>query len=87
MKQEVPYKIYLAEDEIPTQWYNVRADMKNKPAPLLNPATGKPLTQAELEAVFCSELVPESFASDKLKATIGVIFGFALMMILDIALG
>ncbi|MCI6894115.1 MAG: TrpB-like pyridoxal phosphate-dependent enzyme [Bacteroidales bacterium] len=64
MKQEVPYKIYLAEDEIPTQWYNVRADMKNKPAPLLNPATGKPLTQAELEAVFCSELCKQELDND-----------------------
>ena len=64
MKQEVPYKIYLAEDEIPTQWYNVRADMKNKPAPLLNPATGKPLTQAELEAVFCSELCKQGLDND-----------------------
>ena len=64
MKQEVPYKIYLAEDEIPTQWYNVRADMKNKPAPLLNPATGKPLTQAELEAVFCSDLCKQELDND-----------------------
>lgn len=56
MKTEIPYKIYLGEDEIPTQWYNVRADMKNKPAPLLNPATGKPLTMEDLNAVFCEEL-------------------------------
>ena len=38
-------------------------------------------------AVVCSELIPESFASGKIKATAGVIFGFALMMILDIAFG
>lgn len=53
----IPYKIYLSEDEIPTAYYNVRADMKKKPAPLLNPGTGKPITAAELEAVFCKELV------------------------------
>ena len=35
----IPYKIYLEESEMPKQWYNVRADMKNKPAPLLNPGT------------------------------------------------
>ena len=46
--KKIPYKIYLNEDEMPKQWYNVRADMKNKPAPLLNPATGKPVTLEEL---------------------------------------
>ncbi len=50
---KIPYKIYLDESEIPTQWYNVRADMKNKPAPLLNPATLKPMTAEELYPVFC----------------------------------
>lgn len=53
----IPYKIYLEEKEMPTQWYNVRADMKNKPAPLLNPATMQPMTAEELSAVFCKELV------------------------------
>lgn len=53
----IPYKIYLEEHEMPTQWYNVRADMKNKPAPLLNPGTLKPMTAEELSAVFCDELV------------------------------
>ena len=56
---KIPYKIYLTEDEIPKQWYNVRADMKNKPAPLLNPATLQPLTAEELSAVFCDELVQQ----------------------------
>ena len=56
MEQKIPYKIYLAEDEIPTQWYNVRADMKNKPAPLINPATLQPLTEADLAPIFCEEL-------------------------------
>ena len=54
---KIPYKIYLDESEIPTQWYNVRADMKNKPAPLLNPATLKPMTAEELYPVFCEGLV------------------------------
>lgn len=56
MSKEIPYKIYLEENEMPKQWYNVRADMKNKPAPLLNPGTGKPMTLEELEHVFCTEL-------------------------------
>ncbi len=54
---EIPYKTYLAEDEVPSAWYNVRADMKKKPAPLINPATGKPCTATDLEPVFCRELV------------------------------
>lgn len=55
----IPYKIYLEEKEMPAQWYNVRADMKNKPAPLLNPATKQPMTAEELSAVFCKELVSQ----------------------------
>ena len=64
MKQEVPYKIYLNENEIPKQWYNVRADMKNKPAPLLNPGTGKPLTLEELNPIFCEELNKQELDND-----------------------
>lgn len=56
-ENEIPYKIYLSENEMPESWYNVRADMKNKPAPLLNPATHKPMTAQELGGVFCDELV------------------------------
>lgn len=55
----IPYKIYLEESEMPRQWYNVRADMKNKPAPLLNPATLQPMTAEELGGVFCDELVAQ----------------------------
>ncbi|MCR4690441.1 MAG: TrpB-like pyridoxal phosphate-dependent enzyme [Lachnospiraceae bacterium] len=55
-KQEIPYKIYLEEQEMPKQWYNVRGDMKKKPAPLLNPGTLQPLKQEDLEGIFCSEL-------------------------------
>lgn len=57
--KKIPYKIYLEENEMPTQWYNVRADMKNKPAPLLNPQTLKPMTAEELSQVFCEELVKQ----------------------------
>ena len=56
---DVPYKTYLTEDELPTAWYNLRADMKTKPAPLLNPGTLKPVTAEELERVFCKELVKQ----------------------------
>ena len=59
MNEKIPYKIYLEESELPKQWYNVRADMKNKPAPLLNPQTLKPMTAEELSVVFCDELVKQ----------------------------
>ena len=58
-EKTIPYKIYLEESEMPKQWYNVRADMKNKPAPLLNPATLQPMTAEELGHVFCEELVAQ----------------------------
>lgn len=58
-QNKIPYKIYLEESEMPTQYYNVRADMKKKPAPLLNPATLKPMTAEELNQVFCEELVKQ----------------------------
>lgn len=61
---EIPYKIYLSENEIPRYWYNVRADMKNKPAPLLNPQTGEKLKQEDLEHIFCSELVKQELDND-----------------------
>ena len=57
--EKIPYKIYLNESEMPKAWYNLRADMKNKPAPLLNPATHQPMTAEELSVVFCSELVQQ----------------------------
>ena len=58
-ENKIPYKIYLSENEMPTAWYNVRADMKTKPAPLLNPGTGKPLSAEELTPIFCEELVKQ----------------------------
>lgn len=54
--KDIPYKIYLEESEMPKAWYNVRADMKKKPAPILNPATLKPVTVEELSAIFCHDL-------------------------------
>jgi tryptophan synthase beta chain len=59
MENRIPYRIYLREDELPTAWYNLRADMKNKPAPLLNPGTGKPMTLDELSHVFCRKLAQQ----------------------------
>ncbi len=58
-EKKIPYKIYLEESEIPQSWYNLRADMKNKPAPLLNPGTLQPMTADELREVFCDELVAQ----------------------------
>ncbi len=64
MSEKIPYKIYLSESEMPKDWYNVRADMKNKPAPLLNPATHEPMKPEELEQVFCKELVKQELDND-----------------------
>ena len=60
----IPYKTYLPENDIPTSWYNLRADMKTKPAPLLNPATREPCTAEELGHVFCDELVAQELDND-----------------------
>ena len=62
-EKKIPYKIYLEESEMPKQWYNVRADMKKKPAPLLNPATLEPMTQKELSEVFCEAVLPHEFVT------------------------
>ena len=64
MSEKIPYKIYLTEDELPKQWYNVRADMKNKPAPLLNPGTHEPMKFEDLTPVFCDELVKQELDND-----------------------
>ena len=63
-ENKIPYKIYLEESEMPKAWYNVRADMKNKPAPLLNPGTHQPMTAEELGGVFCEELVKQELDND-----------------------
>lgn len=64
MSEKIPYKIYLEESEMAKQWYNVRADMKNKPAPLLNPETLKPMTYEDLRPVFCDELIRQELDED-----------------------
>ncbi len=61
---KIPYKIYLTEDEIPTRWYNVRADMKTKPAPLCNPGTLQPMGFEDLRPVFCDELIRQELDND-----------------------
>ena len=63
-ENKIPYKIYLEESEMPMNWYNVRADMKNKPAPLLNPGTLQPMTAEELGGVFCADLVAQELDND-----------------------
>ena len=64
MSTKIPYKIYLNEDEIPSQWYNVRADMKNKPVPLISPADGHVLTIEEMNPIFCEELNKQELDND-----------------------
>ena len=56
---KIPYKIYLSEDEMPKQWYNIKADMKTQPAPFLNPATLKPVTADDLKQIFCEDAVDQ----------------------------
>lgn len=63
-KEKIPYKIYLDESEMPKAWYNLRADMKTKPAPLLNPGTHEPMTAEELSGVFCKELVEQELDTE-----------------------
>ena len=63
-EKTIPYKIYLSEDEMPKAWYNVRADMKVKPAPLLNPGTGQPMGFEDLRPVFCDELIRQELDDD-----------------------
>ena len=63
-RNDIPYKIYLNENEMPRFWYNLRADMKNKPAPLLNPGTHQPMTAEELSGVFCEDLVKQELDNE-----------------------
>ena len=63
-EKKIPYKIYLHEEQLPKEWYNVRADMKVKPAPLLNPGTGQPLKAEEMEPIYCKELVKQELDND-----------------------
>ena len=59
MSREIPYKIYLSEQEMPKAWFDLRPTMKNKPAPMLNPATMKPVTEEDLRPVFCDEMIKQ----------------------------
>lgn len=59
----IPYRFYLTEDQMPTQWYNLRADMKEQPDPMLNPATMKPLKEEDLYPIFCEELAHQEMDS------------------------
>ena len=68
--ENIPYKIYLNEDEMPRAWYNVRADMKVKPAPLRNPVTGAPMTFDDLRPVFCDELIRQELDNDDRESPI-----------------
>lgn len=58
-KHTIPYKIYLSEEELPKQWFDLRPDMKELPAPMLHPGTLQPVTAADLAPVFCDELVAQ----------------------------
>ena len=62
--ENIPYKIYLNENEIPTAWYNMRADMKNKPAPLIHPGTLQPLKFEDMQPIFCDELIRQELDND-----------------------
>ena len=59
MQQEIPYKIYLEEKELPKSWLNLRAFMQKKPAPLLDSETMQPITLEKLSTVFCDELAAQ----------------------------
>ena len=62
--KNIPYRYYLPEEKLPKSWYNLRADMKEKPEPLVNPGTGKPVTADDLRPVFCDELVRQELDDD-----------------------
>lgn len=53
---KVPHRLYLTEDQMPKQWYNVRADMKEQHDPIINPATMKPVQESDLYPIFCKKL-------------------------------
>lgn len=60
---KVPYRVYLSEKEIPRQWYNLRADMKENHDPYINPGTMKPAKTEDLYPVFCEELAKQEMDS------------------------
>lgn len=66
MKNDIPTKIYLTEDEMPRSWMNIKAAMKEQHDPFINPATGKPCTRDDLRHVFCDDLVDQELNSKDL---------------------
>ena len=59
----IPHRLNLTEDQLPKQWYNMRADMKEQPEPMLNPVTHKPIKTEELYPIFCEELAAQEMDS------------------------
>ena len=65
MSKNIPNRILLTEDQIPRQWYNMKADMKEKPEPYINPATMKPVTVEDLEPIFAKELCKQELTEER----------------------
>ena len=63
--KKIPYRTYLTEEQMPKQWYNLRADMKELPEPMLNPQTMKPVKKEDLLPIFCEELVEQELNNEK----------------------
>ena len=62
--KKIPHRLYLTEEQMPKQWYNLRADMKELPDPMINPGTGKPATEEDLYPVFCEKLAHQEMDND-----------------------
>lgn len=58
-------KFCLTEAQMPTQWYNIVADMPRKPLPPLHPATGRPVTREDLSALFAEELAAQELSEER----------------------
>ncbi len=65
MSKNIPNRIILSEDELPTQWYNMTADMKEKHDPMLHPATKKPAVPEDLYPIFAEELCKQEFSNER----------------------
>jgi len=63
--KNIPNRIILPEDMIPKEWYNVRADMKELPDPMLNPGTGQPIKSEDLYPIFAKELSDQEFSTER----------------------
>ncbi|NLO89694.1 MAG: TrpB-like pyridoxal phosphate-dependent enzyme [Clostridia bacterium] len=64
-REEELTKITLNEEEIPTKWYNIQADMPNLPEPPLNPATREPLKPEDLSHLFPMELIKQEASTER----------------------